>query len=111
MSVRVRSRFFTALVATGMALPLWLTAASASLHKTIHLGATATVAGKTLPQGDYDLVVDGNQAKFENKGKVVAEVPCTWKELQSKADHDVVLMNGGTVTEIEFQGKTQAIDF
>jgi hypothetical protein len=111
MNVRVRSRFITALVATGMALPLWVSAATDSLHKTIHLGATATVAGKTLQEGDYDLVVSGNQAKFQSKGKVVAEVPCTWKTLQAKAEHDVVMMDGGAVTEIEFQGKTQAIDF
>jgi hypothetical protein len=111
MNVRVRSRFITALVATGLVLPLWVTAAPDSLHKTIHLGATATVAGKTLQEGDYDLVVTGNQAKFESKGKVVAEVPCTWKTLQAKAEHDLVLTDGGAVTEIEFQGKAQAIDF
>ena len=111
MNVRVRSRFITALVATGLALPLWVTAATDTLHKTVHLGASATVAGKPLPEGDYDLVVTGNQAKFESKGKVVAEVPCTWKTLQAKSDHDVVIIEAGAVTEIEFQGKTQAIDF
>jgi hypothetical protein len=94
-----------------MALPLWVTAATDSLHKTVHLGATATVAGKTLQEGEYDLVVSGNQAKFASKGKVVAEVPCTWKTLPAKADHDVVLTSGSAVTEIQFQGKTQAIDF
>jgi hypothetical protein len=111
MSALVRSRLFTALVATGMVMPLWVTAATDSLHKTIHLGAAVTVAGKTLQAGEYDLVVSGTQAKFESKGKVVAEVPCTWKTLPAKADHDLVLTDGGTVTEIEFQGKTQAIDF
>jgi len=111
MSARVRSRFFTALVATAMALPLWVTAATDSLHKTVRLGATVTVAGKTLQAGEYDLVVSGNQAKFSSKGKVVAEVPCTWKTLPAKADHDLVLSSGGTVTEIEFKGTTQAIDF
>ncbi len=111
MNVRVRARFITALVAIAMALPIGVTAASDSLHKTIHLGQTATVAGKTLQEGDYDLMVSGNQAKFASKGKVVAEVPCTWKTLDVKAEHDLVLTNGGVVTEIEFQGKTQAIDF
>ena len=111
MNVRVRSRFITALVAAGMALPLWLSAATDSLHKTIHLGSNANVAGKPLQAGDYDLLVSGNQAKFESKGKVVAEVPCTWKTLPAKADHDVVLTSGAAVTEITFQGKTQAIDF
>ena len=111
MNARIRSRFITALVATGMALPIWVAAASDSLHKTIHLGQTSTVAGKTLQEGDYDLMVSGNQAKFASKGKVVAEVPCTWKTLDAKAEHDLVLTSGGAVTEIEFQGKTQAIDF
>ncbi len=98
MKIRVRSRLITALLATGMALPLCLPAATDSLHKAIHLGSNATVAGKPLQAGDYDLVVSGNQAKFESKGKVVA-------------DHDVVLTSGEAVTEITFQGKTQAIDF
>ena len=40
-----------------------------------------------------------------------AEVPCTWKTLDAKAEHDLVLTSGGAVTEIEFQGKTQTIDF
>jgi hypothetical protein len=111
MNVRVRSRFITALVAAGMALPLWLPAATDSLHKTIHLGSNAKVAGKPLQAGDYDLLVSGNQAKFESKGKIVAEVPCTWKTLPAKADHDLVLTSGDSVTEITFQGKTQAIDF
>jgi hypothetical protein len=111
MTARVPSRFITALVATSLALPLWVTAASDSLHKMIHLGGTVTVAGKTLQEGDYDLVVSGNQAKFVSKGKVVAEVPCTWKTLPAKADHDEVLIDAGAVSEIEFQGKTQAINF
>jgi hypothetical protein len=111
MSAFVRSRLFTALVATGMALPLWVTAATDSLHKTVRLGATATVAGKTLQAGEYDLVVNGNQAKFSSKGKVVADVPCTWKTLPAKSDHDMVLTSGSTMTEIEFKGTTQAIDF
>ena len=111
MNVRVRSRLITALVATGLALPLWMSAAPDSLNKKVHIGANATVAGKTLQEGDYDLMVSGNQAKFASKGKVVAEVPCTWKTLDAKAEHDLVLTSGGAVTEIEFQGKTQAIDF
>jgi len=111
MNANVRSRFFTALVATGLALPLWVTAATDSLHKTVSLASTATVAGKTLQAGDYDLVVKGNQAKIERNGTVVAEVPCTWKTLAAKADHDGVDVDHGAVTEIRFKGSTQAIDF
>ena len=111
MDARVRMRFLTALIAIGMSVPLWLTAATDSLHKTVHLTSTATVAGKTLQEGDYSLTVSGNDAKFMSKGKVVAEVPCTWKTLQSKPAYDEVLIDGGAVTEIEFQGQTQAIDF
>ena len=111
MNVRVRSRFFAALLATGMALPLWVSAATDSLNKKVHIGSNTTVAGKTIKVGDYDLVVSGNQAKFERGGKVVAEVPCTWKTLPSKSEHDLVLMDGSAVTEIEFKGNTQAIDF
>jgi hypothetical protein len=111
MSAYVRSRFFTAVVATGLTLPLWVTAATDALHKAVYLGSTATVAGKTLQAGDYDLVVKGNQAKFERNGTVVAEVACTWKTLPAKSDHDRVDIDHGAVTEIQFKGNTQAIDF
>ncbi len=110
MSARVRLRLFAALVAIGLALPLWLSAAD-SLHKKVHLGSSATVAGKPLPAGDYDLMVNGNQATFQSKGKVVAEVPCTWKTLPAKSDHDVVQIDNGALTEIQFQHGAQAIDF
>jgi hypothetical protein len=111
MNANVRSCLFTALVAIGLALPFWVTAATDSLRKAVYLGSTATVAGKTLQAGDYDLVVKGNQAKFERKGAVVAEVPCTWKTLPAKSDHDGVDIDHGAVTEIQFKGNTQAIDF
>lgn len=110
MNAGLRSRLITAVVATAMAMPIWVTAAD-SIHKTVHIGSNATVAGKTLTEGDYDLMVNGNQAKFSSKGKVVAEVPCTWKNLPAKAGHDIVMIDGGALTEVQFQGKTQAIDF
>jgi hypothetical protein len=96
-----------------MALPLWLPAATGSMRKAIHLGTNATVAGKPLRAGDYDLLISGNKAKFESKGKVVAEVACTWKTLLAMADHGscLVLTSGDAATEITFQAKTQAIDF
>ena len=111
MNVRVRMHFSTALMAIAMTFPLWLTAGTDSLHKRVHLSSPATVGGKTLQVGDYDLLISGNQAKFTSNGKVVAEVPCTWKTLETKPAYDQVLINGGAVTEIEFQGKTQEIDF
>jgi hypothetical protein len=110
MNARVRTRLITTVLAIGMALPIWATAAD-TIHKTVHIGSNATVAGKALNSGDYELVVDGNQAKFTSKGKVVAEVPCTWKNLPAKAEHDMVMIDSGAVTELQFQGKTQAIDF
>jgi hypothetical protein len=110
MRARLRLRFITALFAVAIALPVWSTAAD-SLHKTVHIGSAATVAGKALGEGDYDLMVNGNQAKFTIKGKVVAEVPCTWKNLPAKAEHDIVMIDAGALTEVQFQGKTQAIDF
>src|ERR1700681_441551 len=110
MKVRLRSRLITAVVALGMALPIWATAAD-TIHQTGHIGSNATVAGKALTEGDYDLLVNGNQAKFTSKGKVIAEVPCTWKNLPAKAEHDIVMIDAGALTEVQFQGKTQAIDF
>src|SRR5260370_16497965 len=111
MKMIVRFGLITAQLATGMGLPIWLPAAADSLHKAIRLGSNATVAGKPLQAGDYDLLVSGNQAKFERKGKVVGEVPSTWKNLPAQADHDVLLTTREAVTEIPFPAQTHPPDF
>src|SRR5260370_27227697 len=100
MNARVRTRLITTVVAIGMALPIWATAAD-TLHKTVHIGSDATVAGKALTSGDYDLVGDGNQAKVTSKrGKVVAEGPCTWKNFPTKTEHNLVMIDSRSVTGI-----------
>jgi hypothetical protein len=82
-----------------------------SLRTTINLQSTVSVNNKTLEPGVYTVVAEGNQAKFERDGKVIAEAPCTFKTLSSKAAYTEVRMDRDRITEIDLSGKTQAIEF
>jgi hypothetical protein len=64
-----------------------------------------------LEPGQYKVVAEGNTAKFERDGDIVAEAPFTWKTLSSKPEYSEVMTDHDRITEIDFSGKTQAIVF
>ena len=95
-----------------MTIPAWAKPNSEGTVKTtINLQQQVTMHNSTLTPGRYEVVVEGNQAKFKQDGKVVAEIPCTWKTLPSKSQYSAVLVKNNQITEIDFSGKTQAINF
>jgi hypothetical protein len=103
---------FSIAILTVMTIPAWANSKSSDSQRvTIELGTTATLNGQTLEPGNYTVVAEGNQAKFEQDGKVVAEAPCSWKTLSSKALNTDVVTNQNRITEIDISGKTQAIEF
>ena len=111
MSRRLLS-FLTVTVLIAMTLPAWARSNSAdSLKATIDVSSTIHVSNKTLEPGEYTVVAEGSQAKFERNGNVIAEVPCTLKTLSNKSPYTAVLINKGRITEIDLSGKTQAIEF
>lgn len=94
-----------------MILPAWANNNSKdSIKTTIDITSTSKVSGTTLRPGQYTVVAEGNQAKFERDGKVVAEVPCTVKTLSTKSPNNQLVMDHGQITEIDLSGKTQAIE-
>jgi hypothetical protein len=94
-----------------MALPVW------AHTDTVRFVTTqpTTIAGYQLAPGSYDLKANDstNQVTIQNDedGTKVTEVPCKWVQLTQKADHDEVLSNNATVTELEFSGKMEAATF
>ncbi len=84
---------------------------SDSLTATLDLDSTATINKTTLTPGEYRVVAEGNQARFEKDGKTVAEVPCTLKTLPNKASLSEFVMDHDRLTEIQVAGKTEAIEF
>ena len=103
---------FTIAALTVMILPAWAKSKSKdSLKTTIDVSSTANVSNMTLDPGKYTVVAEGNQARFERDGKIIAEVPCTLKTLSRKSPYTEVMLNHDRITEIDLSGKTQAIEF
>ena len=104
--------FLTIAVLTLMTIPVWAKPNSSdALKTTINLSQPATLNNMKLPAGEYKVTAQGNQAKFERDGKIVAEVPCTWKTLSNKAPYSEIMTKQDQITQVNFSGKTQAIEF
>ena len=100
----------------GIALAVFMMAAPVWAHKdTAQLTVTepATIGSTQLKAGDYNLEVKDNQTQLKvidiNSGKTVAEVPFQWIQLQHKPNTTQVLVNNNQITEVDFGGKTQAV--
>jgi hypothetical protein len=91
-----------------LSLPLWAQTFSTDLM----IDQPTTIAGTELKPGDYQLKVksDATQVTVEKDGAVVAEVPCHWIQLSNKPDDTEVSTNDNhQITEIEFGGRTEAV--
>lgn len=104
----------TILAALALVIPI---AARADDSKTIKpvsrvavdLHSSATLAGKDLKAGTYQLSADDSKMTISRGGKVVAEAPIEWKDGQSKASYTSVVTDSDKITEVHFGGKTKYI--
>jgi hypothetical protein len=106
--------FIAVAVITMITIPSWAKDnSSGALTARISLDSATTVnnSNTTLEPGEYRVVAEQNQAKFEKDAKVVAEVPCTLKTLSGKAAHTEFSIDQGRLLEIQVSGKTEAIEF
>jgi hypothetical protein len=72
-----------------------------------------TIGNAEIKPGDYELRVEEGQTQLQvvSHGKMVAQVPCRWIQLPSKAAASEVEVDSNKVTGVEFGGKTAALDF
>jgi len=72
---------------------------------------TVMVGTTQIQPGDYTLRAQesGKLLEVLHAGKVVAQVPCHWVELPKKAANTEVSTNNNKVTEVEFAGRTEAL--
>lgn len=98
-------------IVTGLTitLPLWAKPLI-PLKKSIELYSPARVGNTALPAGQYQLIVDDKMATFEKGKKVLAEIPYQLIRIAKPAT-DAVLFDKGELAEIEFAGKSMAIEF
>jgi hypothetical protein len=92
-----------------LALPVWAHTDTTQME----ISSPTVIAGTQLKPGEYELrVKDGaTQASIVQDGKVVAEVPCQWIQLPKKAESSQITFSNDQITEIDFGGKTEALQF
>jgi uncharacterized membrane protein YvbJ len=101
------SQFLGLLTLLTLAMPVWARTDSAPLQSD----GTITIGGTQLKAGDYQLKVEdnANELLITHEGKVVAQVPVRWIQLPSKSKETQVDLNNNQVVEVDFAGKTQAV--
>ena len=97
------------LAAVAVAAPAWAGTEAA----TLDVMQPMTVAGTnvTLQPGHYEFRVkpEDTHVQIRKGNKMVADVPCQWVPLNSKATETEVLSNNNQIQEIEIKGENQAI--
>ena len=88
-------------------------AQSDTITATIKFARSVKVANADIAAGDYKVTATGAQVTFEDKAthKVVAQVPCSLKDLSYTAKGTTFTVDGnGRLSEIEVGGKKKAIE-
>jgi hypothetical protein len=91
-------------------LPVWAAHMDSITWET---SQPMTIGSTQIVPGHYQLRAEEGQAKLEviQNGKVVATIPCTWMQLPTKAENSEVQANNNQVTQVQFGGRTEAIQF
>ena len=99
-----------------LAIPLLATARPKSTNpriekKSIDLDRAATVDGKTLAPGKYEVLIEENMVNFERDGKTVITAQCDWKTLPYKSPYNsTTFSRKNALQELEFEGSKQALE-
>ena len=103
----------TLLAALALAMPIASRAddskAKSVSRIAVDLHSRATLAGKDLKPGAYQVSADDSKMTITRDGKVVAEAPIEWKDASSKASYTSVVTDSNQITEVHFGGKTKYI--
>jgi hypothetical protein len=83
--------------------------AQSAVKATLHLFHAVTLSGKELHPGTYSLVASASKATLKESGKVVAEAQVRWKDGDQNEFATRVVLDGSSIKEIRFAGKTRYI--
>lgn len=106
--MRLKSiQLLAALTLLTLAAPVWAHTRTA----TAYVIDTTTIGGTQLKPGEYQLKVEDSatQLQIMQNGKVVAVVPVQWIQLPNKPAETTVVMDSNKITEVDFDGNTQAV--
>lgn len=114
MSRRALHLAFTVLAALALVLPAAARANNGNKSKnsvsaTMDLLNPATLGGKQLKPGTYQVKADDSTVKIIKDGKTVAEAPVQWKDESSKSQYSAIVTDGDgkSIKEVHFNGKTR----
>ena len=114
MAHRRMNSVLTIVAALAFAMPIATRADDSKTIKpvsrvAVDLHSSATLAGKDLKPGTYQVSADETKMTILRDGKVVAEVPIEWKDGQSKSSYTSVVTESNQITEVHFGGKAKYI--
>jgi hypothetical protein len=106
----MRIRYYDLLLASAVlaiVAPAWAHTDTATLifDKPAHIGSTV------LDPGSYKVRAEesGSQVVVERNGRIVAQIPCHWIQLNSRSPTDEAILDNDTIHEIRFEGRTAAV--
>jgi hypothetical protein len=90
-----------------LSLPVWARTQSA----TLIVEAPMQIGTTQLERGTYEIRASEGQdhVTVVKDGKAVVEVPCQWIQLNKRASQSEIVTSENRVTEIDFGGKTEAV--
>lgn len=78
-----------------------------TVRTSVELTREASLGGKQLKAGTYQVRATESTLTVLQKGKVVAQAPIEWKPEGKGVSSSGVVTDSGTVKEIHFVGKTR----
>jgi len=105
-------QYLGGLAILSLAVPIWARPESTRTYTADWFVSQATKAGNTqINSGDYKLVAHTNENMLDvvQDGRVVAQVPCHWIQLPKKAANTEVSAENNQILQVEFAGKTEAV--
>ena len=105
-----KQQYLSVLAGLLIASPIW---AAHTNNISWNVSSPTTIGGTEVKPGQYVIRVDdgGTQAEVMSGGKMVAQVPVQWTQLNEKARATEVDVDSGKVTQVKIGGKTSAISF
>lgn len=113
MRISVRT-FLGGVAVVLLAVPIWARPSSGRMDTAQwDPGQQSKIANMDFGPGSYELRVRemSNQVDVMRDGKVVAQVPCHWVELPKKSNSTEVMETNNQVTQVQFAGRTEAVQF
>lgn len=94
-----------------LTLPVLAKSSQHTDSTTFDTSESQKIGQTELQPGRYTLKATESQNQLEiiQNNKVIATVPCTWVQLSNKAKNSEILSTKDRVTEVEFQGRTEAV--